>query len=200
MSDSLYVRIRRVGPNEPKPSNYTIGGTNFEYNHDGWYKVSTVFGEGLRNKRSNVLNPNSPPVFEVFTHEQVINLEQSEAMAKRLALQRQQRQATGERVSAAIPKDAMVDTKRVGRLSESPIVEPEKVLVAEPVVTAPEPEPVAPSSSDNWDDSAEAPAPALEEKPEVIDSGKRADGPSLVKVPEPAVRRSGKTLRAEKRR
>lgn len=118
-SDVLYVRLRRVGPNQQKPGRYTIGQVTFEYDHHGWYEVSQEFGEGLRRKRANELNrKRSLPLFDVMTYEEVLNLERAERAAAEAERTRNDKLFAGERVSNAIPMGAM-KARRVGSLLDS---------------------------------------------------------------------------------
>lgn len=79
----LYVRIRRVRGNERTVQNYTVlgkGGKNVNFlgSHKGWYKVPSELGEALREKRINKLNPSSAPIFDVYTLEEALRMEQQE--------------------------------------------------------------------------------------------------------------------------
>lgn len=131
----LYVRLRRTGPNEPRTKDYTIGGTTFLYDHEGWYEVPEAFGRELRRKKLNPLNPAvSPPLFEVLTREEVINLERAQRAEAEAAVQRKEQQFSGQRIQQAIPKNVM-QARRVGSLlaeSEAAVSQPERARSVNP--------------------------------------------------------------------
>lgn len=185
--DVLYVRLRRVGPNQQKPSLYTIGNVTFDYNHEGWYEVARTFGEGLRRKRANELNRRSLPLFEVMTYEEVLNLERAELAAKQAEKEREQKLFAGERVSSAIPKDAM-KARRVGSLlaterGPSPAPRQREEVSARRVEAPMEVERIQPAASADWEEEG-----AGEAKEAVTLMDKPAPVPTADKTPAPARR------------
>jgi hypothetical protein len=92
--DTLLVRLKPFNPRRGYVmKTYVDGQTGAVFKEDrGWYEVDAAYGERLREVRSEPLNEESPPAFDVCTKAEAIELE------------RRQKQAAAERATALDPR------------------------------------------------------------------------------------------------
>jgi len=124
-SSFLFVRFQPLKQGRKTTNNYTLKGCGvvFRRAHNGWYKVTSSLGDGLRDKSTNQLNPAAGDlVFEVATYQQAIAAEERDRQAKLKVQKREEDSLLGRRPSPISEADMTVEP--VGALSKSSRVAP----------------------------------------------------------------------------